>query len=480
MLDLRRGLAPLVCGAFLVGAGCGGTEAKHAPPPPSSPPATYAISGAVSGQAADGVTVSLTGAASASTVTDSTGHFTFAGLGNGTYTVTPSRAGFAFSPASTSVAVNGADVGAGEFRASAVARTFTVSGRIDGPGMAGVALALEGPVSGSTTSGDDGKFAFTGLAAGDYRITPRRDGFRFSPDTRSITVADGDASGQDFTSSAEPSAPTWRTVASGTSRMLSSVRGSAPDHVWAVGESGTILSWNGSAWAGATSGTTSWLWGVWASSAADAWAVGEAGTILHWDGSAWSPSSSGVTGPLRGVWGSGPNDVWAVGSGMILHWDGAAWTASAAPGGADVMGVWGTSASDVWAVGGALLHWDGAAWTRVPSSDPYLRHAAWGSSARAVWAVGEWTIDLWNGSAWTVSRQDPHADDQGVWGSAADDVWVVGSTPHTLLHWDGQGWSDATNPTSGAQDFALRSVWGSSASDVWAVGDGGTILRYSP
>ena len=60
---------------------------------------TYSISGTVSPVASGaGVTITLTGTASASTLTDASGNFTFAGLANGPYTVAPSKTNFAFSP----------------------------------------------------------------------------------------------------------------------------------------------------------------------------------------------------------------------------------------------------------------------------------------------------------------------------------------------------------------------------------------------
>ena len=54
------------------------------------------------------------------------------------------------------------------------------------------------------------------------------------------------------------------------------------------------------------------------------WAVGDAGTILHYDGTRWSPSLAafpvGKKRPdLLGVWGSSPSDVWIVGDGIALH-----------------------------------------------------------------------------------------------------------------------------------------------------------------
>jgi len=50
------------------------------------------------------------------------------------------------------------------------------------------------------------------------------------------------------------------------------------------------------------------------------WAVGEAGVILHFDGSGWSQSVSPTTHALRSAWGSSSGDVWTVGdSGTVLH-----------------------------------------------------------------------------------------------------------------------------------------------------------------
>jgi len=79
------------------------------------PPTTYGISGTISGSTA---TVVLSGAGSQSTTTS--GSYTFSGLANGAYVVTPSKSGYTFSPASASVTVNGASVSGINFVATAV------------------------------------------------------------------------------------------------------------------------------------------------------------------------------------------------------------------------------------------------------------------------------------------------------------------------------------------------------------------------
>jgi hypothetical protein len=59
---------------------------------------------------------------------------------------------------------------------------------------------------------------------------------------------------------------------------------------------------------------------LWGNSANDVWAVGEPGVILHWDGRAWSKMTSGTTLPLFDVWSSQGGDVWATGrDGAILR-----------------------------------------------------------------------------------------------------------------------------------------------------------------
>jgi hypothetical protein len=79
----------------------------------SSTPAIYSISGMVShsGKALQGTTVTLTGSPRrTSTTTNMSGNYSFTGLANGNYVVTPSWPGYTFTPTSTAVTINGANV----------------------------------------------------------------------------------------------------------------------------------------------------------------------------------------------------------------------------------------------------------------------------------------------------------------------------------------------------------------------------------
>ena len=87
--------------------------------PPSS--ASYAVSGNISPAALGaGAAVSLSQGASmvSSTSANATGAFSFASVPDGTYTVTPSKAGVNFSPASRNVTVNGAAATVAAFTAA--------------------------------------------------------------------------------------------------------------------------------------------------------------------------------------------------------------------------------------------------------------------------------------------------------------------------------------------------------------------------
>src|SRR5204862_41713 len=79
---------------------------------------TYALSGAVTGAIADGVLITLTGATNATTTTAGGGSYSFSGLANGSYTLTPSKAGYSFSPPSITVTVGGGNVTGQNFLAS--------------------------------------------------------------------------------------------------------------------------------------------------------------------------------------------------------------------------------------------------------------------------------------------------------------------------------------------------------------------------
>ena len=162
-------------------------------------PTTFTISG-VAGT--PGATVTLSGAASASTTADASGNFSFSGMHSGSYTVTPNKSGYNFSPASQGATVNGANITVPAFAASAIPQTFSISGTISGSGGNGATVSLSGAASTVTTANGSGGYSFTGLANGSYTVTASHSGFTFSPVSQNATVSGANVTVPAFTATA--------------------------------------------------------------------------------------------------------------------------------------------------------------------------------------------------------------------------------------------------------------------------------------
>jgi hypothetical protein len=90
-------------------------------PAGAASPSTWSMGGSITPAAnASGATVTLSGAATASTSVDAAGNYSFIGLPNGSYTVTPTKTGFTFTPPSQTVTINGANATAINFSTQAV------------------------------------------------------------------------------------------------------------------------------------------------------------------------------------------------------------------------------------------------------------------------------------------------------------------------------------------------------------------------
>ena len=179
---------------FLVVSGCS----------KSDDPA-YNISGAVTG--ATGVTINLTGAATATTTTDASGNYSFTGRANGTYTVTPVKTGYIFNPVSLVASVSGASVTGHDFVATATgASTFySISGTVSGAASSGVTITLSGANTGSVVTGAGGTYSIPGLVPGSYTVTPSLTGFTFSPTSSAeITITAANSTANNFVATAIP------------------------------------------------------------------------------------------------------------------------------------------------------------------------------------------------------------------------------------------------------------------------------------
>ena len=127
------------------------------------------------------------------TLTDTNG-YEFAGLANGTYTVTPELPGYIFSPETLVVTVNDQDINNANFEAF---RGFSLSGTItdkSGTGLPGVLVTLDGLKSQPATAFTDsaGFYQFTGLGFDTYTVTPFIEGYGFTPPFQNVTISSSD------------------------------------------------------------------------------------------------------------------------------------------------------------------------------------------------------------------------------------------------------------------------------------------------
>lgn len=235
--------------------------------------------------------------------------------------------------------------------------------------------------------------------------------------------------------------------------------------------------YSSTAWRVLDTRITTSLRDVWGFPTGEIFAVGDGGTVLHWDGTEWDPNISNIDENLYAVWGSSPTDVFAVGTlGQIIHWDGLEWSTMTSGTVLELRGVWGSASNNVFAVGrnGTILQYNGVAWAPMASGSLQDLYDIWGADANNVFVVGDTGESLYyNGAVWAPLISGTIRDLHGVWGTAANDVYAVGFAG-TILHYNGAVWAPMV---SGTVEF-LRDVWGDTSTDIVAVGENGLVLRW--
>ena len=157
-----------------------------------------AISGRITDSAGNGlagISVRRSGS-SVAQVTNADGVYQFLGLNAGTYTITPSQEGFAFTPQTRTVSVGSSAVNDVNFIA---ATGSVIKGRIttsSGAPIANVTVARTS--SAFTTTNLNGEYTLNAVPNGNFYITPSRSGFTFQPATQLVSVNGASVVGVDF------------------------------------------------------------------------------------------------------------------------------------------------------------------------------------------------------------------------------------------------------------------------------------------
>ena len=259
-----------------------------------------------------------------------------------------------------------------------------------------------------------------------------------------------------------------------------------------VGDHGTIGYWNGTSLVFETSGTTATLRGVWAVDAEHVYAVGDSGTILLRQANVWQPVGPKVTPQvLTAVWGDTSGRVVAVGSNgtIVLGTTATGYklvpnidAKTTLPYSENLFGVTGTAGGPVFVVGalGILVQIDAAGTASTSSITSSSTKLLSGATTGA------------NGSFF-VGQQGQ------VFSSTAAGVTSVLGCPETALRavtttpglspvawaagWDGTickivGTTGTSFPYGDARWF--NGIYAASPTALWVVGASGTLLHGLP
>ncbi|MBI9077754.1 MAG: hypothetical protein JEZ02_20300 [Desulfatibacillum sp.] len=288
-----------------------------------------------------------------------------------------------------------------------------------------------------------------------------------------------------------------------------------PDGVtfYFVGDSGTIIKYDGTAYTFMDSPTNSPLFCIHGTSETDIWAAGgddyntnnlEKAVYLHYDGSSWTSVPAPVylgsdTYPPEDIFAVAADDVWAVDghSSYLFHYDGSSWSfvntgLDLGYGGFDAIHAF--SANDIYAAGsyGQIIHYDGVDWTRqsqiqnpsFPSTSCLLDNV-WGPDADAVFACGNYGqvhklnkatekwIEISNPITYTVPVSMSGTQLTSIAGTSETDMYFS-SYSGSVYHWNGTGFTEIP-PTGYWKQNAIRQK---SDGSYLIAGDNGRIETY--
>jgi len=259
----------------------------------------------------------------------------------------------------------------------------------------------------------------------------------------------------------------WRRVNIGTTENLNDVWCVDDVNVFAVGNGGTILHYDGADWNAMDSGTSNDLFAVWGCGMENVFAAGDSGTMLLFDGMNWSAMDCGTTEPIRALWSSDGSQ--SCHAGLVAVY--------ALTGG----------------IPGRLLFYDYEAlptpvWQSYPSgsSEELLEMMGFQNSYAPYFelcAVGRnGAVHFFNWTDWHESNTGITDDLFAVVGEAPDHLFVVADNGN--VYQNTKRWLE--DPPSGSWrlveslgggrllDIAMRSY-----NDIYMAGENGRIVRYN-
>jgi photosystem II stability/assembly factor-like uncharacterized protein len=279
------------------------------------------------------------------------------------------------------------------------------------------------------------------------------------------------------TAQGSPSALAWELVPPVTSEDLRDVFMLAEGDVWAVGNGGTVLHYDGTVWSPVPISTTDELRDIYMVSSTMGYILacsGGGSAIWHWDGSTWTQRGT-IPHPIYRLDANSANDAWASGFSVVYHWDGTGWSLNwDAPGVLFAIDM--TSPQAGWAVGayGNIVQYSNGTWSQYQNSPvENVLYETFFTSPTDGWAAGftQTTYLLHsNGSTWTRRYTLPFPVDR-IQMFSSTSGWVTGGL--NIAYFDGRTFDRVNNPAT----HTLTALSMASPTSGWIVGEQGTMLR---
>ena len=273
-------------------------------------------------------------------------------------------------------------------------------------------------------------------------------------------------------------------IPSGTRWNLRAIHGTRRDRLYAVGDAGIVLTFDGKAWRTLRPADpiNADLSGVYSPAKGQVVAVSLSGEILHFSDGKWTEHQP-TNQPLFGIWGDGKGRLYAVGKGglMLKHQDGK-WDTTKSDSYEDLWGIWGNGDGSMVAVGSnrtvVALASDGKSKEAVAGLSGF--RDVWGLADGRSWAVGTRGNIIHQakaGAPWANQRTGISVDLLGVAGSDDKDLVVVGQGG-TLLTRGKRGYWVRTAGGSVERLVAVVPDLGSGQEGIMALGEKGSLLLH--
>lgn len=266
---------------------------------------------------------------------------------------------------------------------------------------------------------------------------------------------------------------------------LYAVDGKKTGTLWAAGENGKMLFFNGRTWEPYETGLTdATIYSIDISSSANGWGVGASGTILGYSNDDWYKGPEVCGEDLRSVALNADGTGWAVGDkGRVLEFDGSKWSIyEHGLTTADLTAVATDGYGKAWAVGdgGIILRYDGTKWQTVNSpADKTLYDVS--VTPIGVMACGDaGTLLLEDTYGWATIDTGYDVKFRSIAAFSPSKIIVIGEG-NTIVEMNEDGWEAVMfefylipDPVTLHEAVPLNSAEG------WSVGSRGVILKYGP